>query len=105
MQYFLSNGGFMTVQPLRDRVLIKRLVEETKTTGGIIIPDNHKEKPAQGEVVAVGTGYRLEDGSVKALDVKKGDKVLFGKFSGTEVKVGTETFVIMKEDEIFGIFQ
>ncbi len=95
----------MTVQPLRDRVLIKRLVEETKTTGGIIIPDNHKEKPAQGEVVAVGTGYRLEDGSVKALDVKKGDKVLFGKFSGTEVKVGTETFVIMKEDEIFGIFQ
>lgn len=95
----------MTVKPLRDRVLIKRLVEETKTSGGIIIPDNHKEKPAQGEVVAVGTGYRLEDGTVKALDVKAGDKVLFGKFSGTEVKVGTETFVIMKEDEIFGIFQ
>ena len=95
----------MTVQPLRDRVLIKRLVEETKTTGGIIIPDNHKEKPAQGEVVAVGTGYRLEDGSVKALDVKKGDKVLFGKYSGTEVKVGTDNLLIMKEDEILGILQ
>ncbi len=95
----------MTVKPLQDRVLIKRLEEETKTAGGIIIPDNHKEKPAQGEVISVGTGYRLQDGTVKALEVKKGDKVLFGKYSGTEVKVGGETFVIMKEDEIFGIFQ
>ncbi len=95
----------MTVKPLQDRVLIKRVEEETKTAGGIIIPDNHKEKPAQGEVVAVGTGYRLTDGTVKALEVKKGDKVLFGKYSGTEVKVGSDTFIIMKEDEIFGIFQ
>ena len=95
----------MTVKPLQDRVLIKRVEEETKTAGGIIIPDNHKEKPAQGEVVAVGTGYRLNDGSVKALDVKKGDKVLFGKYSGTEVKVEGQTYLIMKEDEILGVLQ
>ncbi len=95
----------MTVKPLQDRVLIKRVEEETKTAGGIIIPDNLKEKPAQGEVIAVGTGYRLTDGSVKALDVKKGDKVLFGKYSGTEVKVGGENYLIMKEDEILGILQ
>ncbi len=95
----------MTVKPLQDRVLIKRLEEETKTAGGIIIPDSHKEKPAQGEVIAIGTGYRLQDGSVKALDVKQGDKVLFGKYSGTEVKVGTENYIIMKEDEILGILQ
>lgn len=95
----------MAVKPLQDRVLIKRLEEETKTIGGIIIPDNHKEKPAQGEVVAVGSGYRLQDGSVKALEVKQGDKVLFGKYSGTEVKVSGENFIIMKEDEILGILQ
>jgi len=93
----------MTVKPLQDRVLIKRVEEETKTAGGIIIPDNHKEKPAQGEVMAVGAGYRLQDGSVKALDVKKGDKVLFGKYSGTEVKVEGQSLIIMKEDEILGV--
>ena len=95
----------MTVKPLQDRVLIKRVQEETKTAGGIIIPDNHKEKPAQGEVVAVGSGYRLQDGTIKALELKKGDKVLFGKYSGTEVKVGTDNLLIMKEDEILGILQ
>lgn len=95
----------MTVKPLQDRVLIKRVEEETKTAGGIIIPDNHKEKPAQGVVEAVGTGYRLQDGSIKSLDVKKGDKVLFGKYSGTEVKVSGESFIIMKEDEILGVLQ
>ena len=95
----------LTVKPLQDRVLIKRVEEETKTIGGIIIPDNHKEKPAQGEVIAVGAGYRLNDGSVKALEVKKGDKVLFGKYSGTEVKVAGDNYIIMKEDEIFGILQ
>ncbi len=95
----------MTVKPLQDRVLIKRVEEETKTVGGIIIPDNHKEKPAQGEVVAVGTGYRLQDGTVKSLDVKKGDKVLFGKYSGTEVKVGGETYLVMKEDELLCVLQ
>lgn len=95
----------MELRPLQDRVVIKRVEEETKTAGGIIIPDNHKEKPAQGEVVAVGKGYRLANGEVKALDVKKGDRVLFGKYSGTEVKVGTDNFLIMKEDEILGVLQ
>ena len=95
----------MGFRPLHDRVLVRRVEAEEKTAGGIIIPDNHKEKPAQGEVVAVGTGYRLQDGNVKALDVKKGDKVLFGKYSGTEVKVGGENYLIMKEDEILGILQ
>jgi chaperonin GroES len=95
----------MVVRPLQDRVLIKRLEEETKTAGGIIIPDNHKEKPAQGEVVSVGTGYRLQDGTVKALELKKGDKVLFGKYSGTEVKVDGNNYLIMKEEEILGILQ
>jgi chaperonin GroES len=95
----------MTVKPLQDRVLIKRLEEENKTAGGIIIPDNSKEKPAQGEVVAVGSGYRLQDGSTRALEVKAGDKILFGKYSGTEVKVEGSDFLIMKEDEILGILQ
>ena len=91
--------------PIQDRVLIKRTEEETKTAGGIIIPDNHKEKPAQGEVIAVGKGYRLQNGDIRALDVKKGDKVLFGKYSGTEVKVEGQNYIIMKEDEILGILQ
>jgi chaperonin GroES len=101
----INEGVLMTVKPLQDRVLIKRVEEETKTIGGIIIPDNHKEKPAQGEVIAIGTGYRLQDGTVKALDVKKGDKVLFGKYSGTEVKVGGETYLVMKEDELLCVLQ
>ena len=95
----------MNFRPLHDRVLVRRIEQEEKTAGGIIIPDTHKEKPSTGEVVAVGTGYRLNDGSVKALDVKKGDKVLFGKYSGTEVKVAGENYLIMKEDEILGILQ
>lgn len=95
----------MAVKPLQDRVLVKRIEEETKTAGGIIIPDNNKEKPAEGEIVAVGSGYRLQDGSVKELEVKVGDKVLFGKYSGTDVKVDGGDFLIMKEDEILGIIQ
>ena len=91
--------------PIQDRVLIKRVEEETKTASGIIIPDNHKEKPSQGEVIAVGKGYRLASGETRALDVKKGDKVLFGKYSGTEVKVEGHNFLIMKEEEILGILQ
>lgn len=94
-----------TVKPLQDRVLIKRIEEETKTAGGIIIPDNHKEKPAEGEVVSVGTGYRNTDGTTRALDVKTGDRVLFGKYAGTEVKVAGEDYIIMKEDDILGILQ
>jgi chaperonin GroES len=95
----------MTVKPLHDRVLVKRLEEETKTAGGIIIPDNSKEKPAQGEVISVGSGYTNNDGSRRALDVKAGDKILFGKYSGSEVKVEGQDFLIMKEDEILAIFQ
>ena len=95
----------MEVRPLHDRVLVKRLEEENKTAGGIIIPDNSKEKPAQGEIVAVGSGYTNTDGSLRALEVKAGDKVLFGKYSGSEVKVGGADYLIMKEEEILGILQ
>ena len=95
----------MTVKPLHDRVLIKRLEDETKTVGGIIIPDNSKEKPVRGEVVATGTGYRSTDGTLRSLEVKAGDKVLFGKYAGTEVKVNGSDYVIMKEDEILGVLQ
>lgn len=94
-----------SVRPLQDRVLVKRIEEETKTAGGIIIPDSSKEKPAEGEVVAVGSGYRNQDGSQRALEVKAGDKVLFGKYSGTDVKVGADDYLIMKEEEILGILQ
>ncbi len=93
----------MKIRPLHDRVLIRRLDSETKSAGGIIIPDSAQEKPAEGEVVAVGDGARSEDGKVHPLDVKKGDKVLFGKWSGTEVKIDSEELVIMKESDIMGI--
>jgi chaperonin GroES len=93
----------MHVRPLQDRVLVKRIQAENKTAGGIIIPDNNKEKPSEGEVVSVGAGYRLQDGSVRALDVKTGDKVLFGKYAGTEVKVDGHEYLIMKEDDILGV--
>ena len=93
----------MQLKPLQDRVVVQRLDEETKTAGGIIIPDNHTEKPSQGKILAVGTGYRLTDGSLRNLDVKVGDVVLFGKYSGTEVKVEGKPVLIMKEDEIIGI--
>lgn len=95
----------MSVRPLHDRVLVRRVEEENKTAGGIIIPDNSKEKPAQGEVVSVGSGYRNTDGTIRELEVRAGDKVLFGKYSGTEVKVGGSDFLIMKEDEILGVLQ
>ena len=93
------------MRPLQDRVLVERLAEETKTAGGIIIPDNNKEKPAQGRIVSVGSGYRLNDGTVRALEVKTGDTVLFGKYSGSEVKVDGGDFLIMKEDEILGVLE
>ena len=95
----------MNVRPLQDRVLVERLEEETKTAGGIIIPDNNKEKPAQGKVVSVGPGQRLQDGSVRTLDVKQGDTILFGKYSGTEVKVDGSEYLIMREDDILGVLQ
>lgn len=95
----------MQVRPLQDRVLVERVEEEKKTAGGIIIPDNHKEKPAMGEVINVGPGYRLNDGSVRELEVKKGDRVLFSKYAGTDVKVEGNEYLIMKEDDILGILQ
>ncbi|MAX67610.1 MAG: co-chaperone GroES [Bacteriovoracaceae bacterium] len=94
----------MTVKPLHDRVLIK-VVEETKTASGIIIPDGAKDKPTEGEIVAVGSGYRLPDGSVRALEVKAGDKVLFDKWGGSEVKVDGNEYLVMKEEKIIGILQ
>lgn len=95
----------MQIRPLQDRVLVKRLEEETKTAGGIIIPDNHKEKPAEGEVISVGAGYRLKDGSVRPLDVRRGDRVLFSKYAGTEVKVDGKDYLVMKEDDILGVVE
>jgi chaperonin GroES len=93
----------MKLRPMADRILVKRLAEETKTAGGILIPDNAKEKPAEGSVVAVGSGKVLNDGTVRALEVKVGDKVLFGKYSGTEIKVGGEECLILKEEDVLGI--
>jgi len=95
----------MSIRPLHDRVLIKRVEEEQKTKGGIIIPDTAKEKPAEGKVVAVGTGRVQEDGKIRALDVKKGDRVLFGKYSGTEVKVDGDELIIMREDDILCVIE
>src|SRR6266850_18546 len=93
----------MTVRPLHDRVLIKRIEEKETVKGGIIIPDTAKEKSQEGEVVAVGTGKTLENGSVTPLEVKKGDRILFGKYSGTEIKVDAQDYLILREDEIIGI--
>ena len=93
----------MKFRPLHDRVLVERIDEDEKTAGGIIIPDTAKEKPSEGKVVAVGSGTKAEDGSVTPLDVKSGDKILFGKWSGTEVTVDGKELLIMKESDILGI--
>jgi chaperonin GroES len=95
----------MAFRPLGDRVVIKRVEEEQKTKGGIIIPDTAKEKPQEGEVIAVGPGARDDAGKIHALDVKKGDKILFGKWSGTEVKIDGEDLLIMKESDILGVVE
>ncbi|MCB9599072.1 MAG: co-chaperone GroES [Sandaracinus sp.] len=95
----------MKVRPLHDRVLVKRLPQEAMTKGGIIIPDSAKEKPVEGQVVAVGNGKRDEQGKVHGLAVKAGDKVLFGKYSGTEVKIDGEEHLILREDDIVGIIE
>ena len=95
----------MKIRPLHDRILVKRLEEEQKTKGGIIIPDTAKEKPMEGEVVAVGKGKVAEDGKVTKLDVAKGDKVLFSKYAGTEVKIDGVDYLIMREDDILGIIE
>ena len=93
----------MSFRPLHDRVVVRRLTAEEKTAGGIIIPDTAKEKPMEGEVIAVGPGARNEQGQLVALDVKSGDRILFGKWSGTEVKLDGEELLIMKESDIMGI--
>jgi chaperonin GroES len=93
----------MQVRPLHDRVLVKRFSEEEKSKGGIIIPDTAKEKPIQGEVIAVGQGRIGDDGKVRPLDVKKGDRVLFGKYSGTEIKIEGDEFLMMREEDILGV--
>ena len=95
----------MNFRPLHDRVLVRRVEAETKTTGGIIIPETAQEKPQEGEVVSVGSGTRGDDGTITPLDVKSGDKILFGKWSGTEVKISGDDLIIMKETDILGIVE
>jgi chaperonin GroES len=95
----------MNVRPLQDRLLVRRVEEETKTKGGIIIPDAAKERPLEGNVVAVGAGKRLEDGTLVPLDVKTGDRVLFGKYSGTEIKVDGVDHIILREEEVLGVLE
>ena len=95
----------MQVRPLHDRILVKRLSEEEKTKGGIIIPDTAKEKPAQGEVMAVGGGRRTDEGKIVSLEVKKGDKILFGKYAGTEIKIDGDEYLIMSESDVYGVMQ
>jgi chaperonin GroES len=101
----LLKEGVMKLRPLHDRVIIKRLEAETKSAGGIVIPDTATEKPIKGEVVAVGAGKILENGNVRALAVKAGDKVLFGKYSGTEVKVDGEELLVMREEDLVAIIE
>lgn len=95
----------MTVRPLHDRILIKRIEEKETIKGGIIIPDSAKEKPQEGEVIAVGNGKKTDEGKVIALDVKAGDRILFGKYSGTEIKIEDQDFLILREDEVLGVLE
>jgi chaperonin GroES len=95
----------MKFRPLQDRVLVRRIEQEDKTAGGIIIPDTAKEKPQEGEVIAVGSGVRGEDGKIHPLDVKAGDRILFGKYSGSEVKLEGEEHLILREDDILGVLE
>jgi chaperonin GroES len=95
----------MKVRPLHDRILVRRVAEEEKTKGGIIIPDTAKEKPAEGEVIAVGNGKPNDKGGVRALEVKKGDRVLFGKYSGNEIKIDGIEHIILREEEVLGVLE
>ena len=103
--YCLSMEENMSFRPLHDRILVRRVESEEKTRGGIIIPDTAKEKPQEGEVVAVGPGARNEAGQIQALDVKAGDRILFGKWSGTEIKIDGEDLLIMKESDVLGVLE
>ncbi len=95
----------MNVRPLQDRILVRRVEEAEKTRGGIIIPDSAKERPLEGKVISVGSGKRLEDGTLVALDVKAGDRILFGKYAGTEIKVDGIDHIILREDEVLGVLE
>ena len=95
----------MDIRPLHDRIIVERLEEETKTAGGLIIPDTAKEKPQQGQVIAVGKGKKTEDGKVLPLDVKVGDRILFGKYAGTEIKIEGKEFLMMREDDVLGVVE
>jgi chaperonin GroES len=95
----------MKIRPLQDRLVIRRVEEQEKTKGGLIIPDSAKERPLEGEVIAVGAGKKMEDGKIVALDVKKGDRILFGKYSGTEIKVDGVEHLILREDEVLGVIE
>ena len=95
----------MKLQPLQDRIVVRRVEEEEKTRGGLIIPDSAKERPLEGEVIAVGNGKRLDDGKLVALDVKKGDRILFGKYAGTEIKVDGVEHLILREEEVLGVIE
>lgn len=95
----------MKIRPLHDRLIVRRVKEEEKTKGGLYIPDTAKEKPVEGTVVAVGKGKLLEDGNVRKLDVKEGDRILFGKYSGNEVKIDGEEHLILREDEVLGVIE
>lgn len=95
----------MNIRPLHDRVIVKRMEEEKTSAGGIVIPDSAAEKPIQGEIIAVGNGKILENGEVRKLEVKKGDKILFGKYSGTEVKIGGDELLVLREDDIMGVIE
>jgi len=95
----------MKIRPLYDRIVVKRIESQEQMQGGLYIPDTAKEKPQEGEVVAVGKGKRLEDGKVVALDVQKGDRILFGKYSGSDIKLDNEEYLIMREDEVLGILE
>jgi chaperonin GroES len=95
----------MKLRPLNDRILVKRREEEQKTAGGILIPDNAKEKPQQGDVIAVGPGARLENGDVRAMAVKTGDRILFGKYAGSEVKVDGDDYIIMREEDVLAVVE
>jgi len=111
MPVFITNKNpstkeqFMKIRPLHDRVIVRRMEEERKTASGIVIPDSATEKPDQGEIIAIGNGKVLEDGSVRKLDVKVGDKVLFGKYSGQTVKVSGEELLVMREEDIMGVVE
>lgn len=95
----------MNIRPLHDRVVVKRLEEERTSAGGIVLPDSATEKPSEGEIIAAGNGKLLDNGKIRALDVKVGDKVLFGKYSGNEVKIDGEDYIVMREDDIMGVIE